>query len=211
MAKIDEIKDMVKKEITVLRAKNEINVTKRIDKVIEFLEDVVKEIENPDTKFDLNVTAGSHTTLAITLDGQSVTAGKDKLPQGSSLVVTASASAGYKLTTFTINGVPATSGDTIIVGEDISIVTEATAAYDLTITSTNATVVAKVGNTTVTAGEEVLLSGQKLKITATVEEGYELTTLTANGTTIESGDEITVSGDVTIIATGTLIPEEPVE
>lgn len=76
--------------------------------------------------------------------------------------------------------------------------------YDIAVTATNATVVIKRGNATVTPGSDILYNGDKLTITATVEEGYDLTTLTVNGEDFTSGSKYTVSGhNVAIIATGT--------
>lgn len=211
MTKLEEIKALVEREIILLKAKKEINVTKRIDSAIAFLESIITAIDDPETKFDLSITADTHATVAVTKGGTSISAGKDVLTKDDVITVTATPASGYKLSKFTINGVSAESGDTVTVTGDIKIVVEAVKVYDLTVTATHTTVVAKVGGETITAGTGVLTSGDTLVITAEAEEGYELSTLTANGTDIESGDELEVSADVAIVASSTLIPVEPEE
>lgn len=208
MAKKDDLKELITKEIIILEAKNEVNVTKRIDDVIKFLKELRAEIDTPAVKYDLSVDAGTHTTVAVTRDGQSVTAGSKVLNAGDVITVIASPANGYALSKFTINGVSAQSGDTVTVSSSVKIVTEAVAVYDLSITASNATVSVTRGGVAVTAGEEVLTSGDVLTISAEADSGYELTTFLVNGNEFTSGSTVTVSGDVTIVAGGTLIPEE---
>ena len=211
MAKKDDLKELITKEIILLEAKNEINVTKRIDSVIKFLKELRAEIDTPAVKYDLSVSAGTHTTVAITRDGQSVTAGSKVLNAGDVITVTATPATGYALSKFTINGVSAQSGDTVTVSSSVKIVTEAVAVYDLSVTASHATVSVTRGGVAVTAGEEVLRSGDVLTISAEASDGYELSTLTVNGDAFESGSTLTVSGDVAVVASADLIPAENTE
>lgn len=80
--------------------------------------------------------------------------------------------------------------------------------FDLARTTTKTTVTVKRGNKTLSDASDILFKGDKLKITATPDEGYKVTTLTVNGNDIESDDTVTVSGNVTIVATSTLIESE---
>jgi len=208
MAKTDEVKELVEKEIIKLKYKKETNVVKRLDETIKLLETIRDELGTPDKKFDLTVSVGAKTTVGLSCNGSAIGPGKNVLKEGDVLEVTATPYAGYRLTKFTINGVNAQSGDTVVVSSDVSIVTEATQAFDLAVSASHATVSVTADGESVSAGEEVLLIGQKLKVTATPAEDYELTTLTLNGTAIESGAEITVSADVSIVAEGTIPPQE---
>lgn len=125
MAKTDEVKELVEKEIIKLKYKKETNVVKRLDEIVKFLEVVRDELETPDSRFDLSISVGEHTVVGVSSASGSVAEGENVLKKGDILTVTATPAEGYVLSKFTINGVSATSGDTVTVSSDIYIVTEA--------------------------------------------------------------------------------------
>ena len=199
MAKIDEIVEILKKEITTLKAKNHILVAQRIDDNIAFLESLLEEIEAPATKYDLVVNAGAHTTVSITKNGSPVTAGKNVLTDGDTITVVATPAGGYKLDKFTINGVRADSGDTVVVHSNVVVEVSAIAVYDLAVTTSNATVSVTSGGEAVSAGEGVLTSGETIVISAVANEGYRITSLQVNGEDFVSGNSLVVSADVSVV------------
>lgn len=90
---------------------------------------VVFLLDNAPT-YDLTVTKGTHTTITMKKNGASLSAttASDAFKLGDTIEITATAGAGYDLTTFTVNG-DAVEGNTITIQatEDLTIVTAATA------------------------------------------------------------------------------------
>lgn len=77
--------------------------------------------------------------------------------------------------------------------------------YNLSKTTTHASVVIKRKGKVISTGTDILYNGDVLTITATPDTGYDLTTLTVNGTAFENGGKFTVNGhNVAIVATGTI-------
>lgn len=77
--------------------------------------------------------------------------------------------------------------------------------FDLAVSAPNCTVTLAVGETSVTAGSNVLTYGDTLTITCVANEGYELATLKVNNTDFTSGSTITVTDNISITATATAI------
>ena len=75
--------------------------------------------------------------------------------------------------------------------------------------SANATVTYTVGETTITAGNDVLKYGDELEVTVTAAEGYEIDTFTINGESAVSGSKITVVENVEVVVTTKEAPTEP--
>lgn len=75
--------------------------------------------------------------------------------------------------------------------------------------SANATVTYAVGETTITAGNDVLKYGDELEITVTAAEGYVIDTFTINGESAVSGSKITVVENVEVVVTTEVAPTEP--
>lgn len=71
--------------------------------------------------YDLAVTA-PNATVSVTVGGQAITPGSDALTYGDNIVITYSAESGYQIDTAKLNAEDITSGDTVIVSEDESIV-----------------------------------------------------------------------------------------
>ena len=78
--------------------------------------------------YNLTVTAGDNTTVTVTKGGTTVSAGTGVLTYGDEIVITAEASEGYTLSTFTINGESYATAQTITVSGNVAVVTEATEA-----------------------------------------------------------------------------------
>ena len=126
---IQEVINDLSYEITQLKYKNETNVTMRIDTVIEFLEqvkdDVIKAQQNQ--KFDLHRTATNCTITILDEDNEPISDGSNKLTYGDVIKISVVASEGYEDPTISVNGLPFTSGNTMVVKTDLYIVGSATA------------------------------------------------------------------------------------
>ena len=127
---IQEVINDLSYEITQLKYKNETNVTMRIDTVIEFLEqvkdDVIKAQQNQ--KFDLHRTATNCTITILDEENEPISDGSNKLTYGDVIKISVVASEGYEDPTISVNGLPFTSGNTMVVKTDLYIVGNATAS-----------------------------------------------------------------------------------
>ena len=72
--------------------------------------------------YDLSVTADEHCTIAVTKGGEAVTAGEDAISYGDVLTITATAGEGYQIATLTVNGDAFTSGNTVTVSGNVTVV-----------------------------------------------------------------------------------------
>lgn len=126
---IQEIINNLSNEITKLKYRNETNVTMRIDTIIEFLEQLKTDIigEQQDQKFDLHRTATNCTITILDENDDPITDGSNKLSYGEIITISAIADAGYENPTLSVNGLPFTSGDTMVVKADLTIEGTATA------------------------------------------------------------------------------------
>ena len=126
---IQEVINDLNYEIIQLKYKNETNVTMRIDSIIGFLEqvkdDVIKAQGNQ--KFDLHRTATNCTITILDEDNDPITDGSNKLSYGDVIKISVVASEGYENATLSVNGLPFTSGNTMVVKNDLTIVGSATA------------------------------------------------------------------------------------
>lgn len=217
--KINQIITSLSKEITVLNAKKEINVSMRIDKVIPYLQNLLSIAQDDisSRKFDIVEQITGSCTLSYEINGQSASAGSNVLKYGDTLKITATPASHYLLKSLKVNGENFVSGSTIIVTTDITVtvVTELE-KFDLTITAgENSTITVTRNDVAVSAGEDAISYGDVLTISASAGEGYELSTLTVNGNDFVSGQTVTVSGNVTIVSAATEVvtpdPEEPQE
>ena len=208
---IQQVINELNYEIIQLKYKNETNVTMRIDAIIEFLEgvktDVIKIQSNQ--KFDLHRTATNCTITILDEDNQAITDGSNKLTYGDVIKISVVASTGYENATISVNGLPFTSGNTLVVKTDLTIVGSATAIpYDLSRTATNCVItVLDSDNEPITDGENKIKYGDVIKISVEADTGYENATLTVNDASFTSGNTMTVAGDVVIVGSATAIPE----
>lgn len=86
---------------------------------------------------------------------------------------------------------------------DIAVGTQESQKFDLAVSAPNCTVTLAVGETTITAGSNVLTYGDALTITCVANQGYELATLKVNNKDFTSGSTITVVDNISITATAT--------
>lgn len=206
---IQQVINELNYEIIQLKYKNETNVTMRIDAIIEYLEgikdDVIKIQSNQ--KFDLHRTATNCTITILDEDDQPITDGSNKLSFGDVIKISAVASTNYENPTIKVNGVSFTSGNTMVVKTDLTIVGVATGVpYDLSRTATNCTItVLDSDNEPITDGEDKIKYGDTIKISAVASEGYDNATLTVNSASFTSGNTMTVTGDVVIVGSATEI------
>ena len=78
--------------------------------------------------YDLSVTADENCTVTVTKGGQAVTAGEEAISYGDVLTITATAGEGYEIATLTVNGDAFTSGNTVTVSGDVTVVATSEAA-----------------------------------------------------------------------------------
>lgn len=202
--KISEIIASLEKRITTLKARKEINVTMRIDRVIPYLEEIlaIAKDDISSRKFDLLASA-TGCTLSFEVNGESASTGANVLKYGDVLKITATVSSHYLMKSLKVNGKNFTSGDTITVDTDISVVAVAEPEkFDLEVsTDDHCSVAVTKGGVEVESGEDAVSYGDVLTITATASEGYSVSSLTVNSESFVSGQTLTVSGDVEIACT----------
>lgn len=207
---IQQIINTLSNEIIQLKYKNETNVTMRIDTIIEFLEQLKTDIieEQQGQKFDLHRTATNCTITILDEDNHAITDGSNKLSYGDVIKISVSANTHYENATLSVNGVAFTSGNTLVVKNDLYITGVATGVpYDLSRTATNCTItVLDSDNEPITDGEDKINYGDTIKISVEASEGYENPTLSVNGASFTSGNTMTVAGDVVIVGSASAIP-----
>ena len=72
--------------------------------------------------YDLSVTADEHCSVAVTKGGEAVTPGEDAISYGDVLTITATADEDYQIATLTVNGDAFTSGNTVTVSGNVTVV-----------------------------------------------------------------------------------------
>ena len=202
---ISTIISRVDKKIIELEKRECINVVMRIDEIVPFLKGVLDLAKDDQTtrKFDITESKTGSCTIAYTINGESANAGSNVLTYGDTLVITVTAATGSTITKLQVNGKDYTSGTSITVTTDISLVVISTLnTYNLTLTPAEHTTISVLkGTTPVSAGENVISYGDSLRISATADEGYSITSLNINGEDYVSDQTITVTGNVTVTTT----------
>lgn len=151
-----------------------------------------------DNTANLSITIPQNVT--VTKGGAAVKNG-DKVSQGDSLRITATAPNGKKLKSLSVNGSALKSGSLYTVGDKNVVIKvefeddKTAAKYRVTIPSG---VTVKRGGSTLKNGDGIN-EGDVLKITANVPNGYKIHTLTVNGTSIDTGDEYKVQKENVVI------------
>lgn len=148
--------------------------------------------------FNVTITADDNTTIEVKNQlEQSVTTTANF---GDTLTITATAGAGYTLSTLLVNGETFTSGETIIVSGHITISAASVInTYDLSVSETNCAITVMDGETEIEAGTDVIHYGQILTITAVANDTFTINTLTVNTSDFTSGQTHEVAGNVAII------------
>lgn len=138
------------------------------------------------------------TTSAAPLAGGS-TSGGAVVDDGSSLTVTATPSAGYTFTNWTVNGAPvsAAASYTFTVTSDVALVANFAAVPSFTVATSAAP---SAGGST--AGSGSFSSGASATVTATANAGYVFTNWSDAGTSVSTSPSYTfvVSADRTLVA-----------
>lgn len=121
--RIDEVIRSLSKRITVLRARNEINVSMRIDHEIAYLEELLRIARGdaPVKEYSIFESITGSCTLTYEVNGQQISAGSKVLDYGDVLKITATPASGYTLQSLTVNGNDFVSGSTITVTSDIRV------------------------------------------------------------------------------------------
>lgn len=88
--------------------------------------DIALEVVSTLNTYNLTVTEGENTTVTVTKGADEVEPGTGVLTYGDEIVISAEASEGYTLSTFTINGESYATAQTITVSGNVAVVTEAT-------------------------------------------------------------------------------------
>lgn len=202
---ISSIISLVDKKITILEAREKINVSMRIDEIIPFLKDIsaLAKDDQSSRKFDLILDKTGSATVSYTINGESGSAGANVLKFGDKLVITVTAATGYTITKLKVNGKDYVSGTEITVEDDISVEVVSTLnTYNLTITPAEHTSISVLkGSTPVSAGTGVISYGDSLVISATADEGYMITSLNINGVDYVGDQTVTVTGNITVTTT----------
>lgn len=208
---ISSIISLVDKRITILEAREKINVSMRIDEIIPFLKDIsaLAKDDQSSRKFDLILDKTGSATVSYTINGESASAGANVLKFGDKLVITVTAATGYTITKLKVNGKNYTSGTEITVEDDIDVEVVSTLnTYNLTITPAEHTEISVLkGSTPVSAGTGVISYGDSLVISATADEGYTITSLNINGVDYVGDQTVTVTGNITVTTTAIVSAE----
>ena len=209
---ISRIITRLDKKIIDLEAREHINVSMRIDEVVPFLKGVLilAKDDRDTSRFDLVENKTGSCTISYTADGESVSAGSNKLAYGDTLVITVAPATGYEITKLQVNGKDYVSGTAITVDTDITVdVIAQKETYNLTITpAEHSTISVKRNGEEVSAGTGVITYGDTLVISADVDsEDYMITALTINGVDYVGDQTITVTTNVAVSTTVTAVPE----
>lgn len=161
--------------------------------------------------FKLTVSEGEGSTISVKRNG-SVLSNGATITYGDVLQITFTTETGYKLTTHTVNGTKFTSGNSITVTDNVSIVTVASLlTYKLTITANQGGTV-KVNRKSSKAGSigninsgAKLYYGDTLEVVFTTQNNSKVVSATVNGNDISSGATHTVTTNVTVAVVFNLI------
>lgn len=150
--------------------------------------------------YDLDITKDENTTVTVTKGGNPVTEGSNVLTYGDSITITATPATGYEIATLTVNGETFTSGESLTVTSNVSIIAESSLIdYTLTLTKGENTELSVVrGETTLETGATIHY-GDVLTITAEATGTLTLG-LTVNGNAFTSGETYSVIGDTTVVS-----------
>ena len=160
----------LEREIIHLEKRETINVVMRIDETIAILKDVLAKAKGESGEYDLTITPDAHSSVTVTRNGSTVSAGSKVLNYGDELRVSCSADEGYMITALTINGVDYLGDQTITVTGNVTITTTAVAVQptgnQLTIVNNSSNDVEiyyeedkeEYGNTTIMGGATVTIT-----------------------------------------------------
>lgn len=105
--------------ITKLKVNNK-NYTSGTEIIVDT--DVAVEVVSTLNTYTLAVTDDEHCTVAVTKGGVAVETGANKITYGDVLTITATVGEGYQIATLTVNGEAFTSGNTVTVSGNVTVV-----------------------------------------------------------------------------------------
>lgn len=145
-------------------------------------------ITQPDSNGTITVTsAGEHHTSNFTVT------------HGTTITIVATPNTGYDFKSLLVNGNSFTSGDSMVVTDDVTIIGSTnTNSYLVTIIQpTNGTISAVYNNTTYTSNFYADF-GSTVKVSLVADTGYHIDDITWNGNSVADGSTQTVTGNLTL-------------
>ena len=161
--------------------------------------------------YALSISAGTGSSIAVTRGGSALSS-TDLIYYEDVLTITFGADEGYNLGTHTVNGETFISGETHIVYDDVSVISDATVkSYKLRISAGEGSTInvsrteSPLQNADISDlnNDADIYYNDKLEITFSAETGYNLTTTQVNNNDF-SGGEYTVKGDVSVASAASL-------
>ena len=154
--------------------------------------------------FELSISEGTGSNIVVKRGSTTLSDGA-LITYGDELTITFTATSGYNLETHTVNGVSFTSGGTLTVTSDTSVVSTARLkTFTLTILEGANSSIAVMRENEVLSNGATITYGDELTISFSAPSGYDLSTHTVNGSTFASGGKHTVTGAVSVASAASL-------
>lgn len=154
--------------------------------------------------FELSISEGTGSNIVVKRGSTTLSDGA-LITYGDELTITFTATSGYNLETHTVNGVSFTSGGTLTVTSDTSVVSTARLkTFTLTILQGANSSIAVMRENEVLSNGATITYGDELTISFSAPSGYDLSTHTVNGSTFASGGKHTVTGSVSVASAASL-------
>ena len=158
--------------------------------------------------YTVNITQpAANGTITVTSAGEHHTS-NFTVTHGTTITIVATPNIGYDFKSLLVNGNSFTSGDSMVVTDDVTIIGSTdTNSYLVTITNpVGATIGATIGSTVYT-NTFTANYGTSIKYNITASTGYDVTSFTYGGTTINNGDTRVLTENVTVTAAATIKPK----
>lgn len=158
--------------------------------------------------YTVNITQpAANGTITVTSAGENHTS-NFTVTHGTTITIVATPNTGYDFKSLLVNGNSFTSGNSMVVTDDVTIIGSTnTNSYLVTITNpVGATISATIGSTVYT-NTFTANYGTSIKYNVSASTGYDVTSFTYGGTTINNGDTRVLTENVTVTATATIKPK----
>ena len=149
--------------------------------------------------YTINITQpASNGTITVTSAGEHHTS-NFTVTHGTTITITATPNTGYSFTSLLVNGNSFTSGNSIVVTDNVTVSGSTSAnSYLVTITQpANGTISAVYNNITHTSNFYAEY-GSTVRVSISANTGYHVNDITWNGNSVASGSTQTVTGNVTL-------------
>lgn len=154
--------------------------------------------------FELSISEGTGSNIVVKRGSTTLSDGA-LITYGDELTITFTTTSGYNLETHTVNGVSFTSGGTLTVTSDTSVVSTARLkTFTLTILQGANSSIAVMRENEVLSNGATITYGDELTISFSSPPEYELSAHTVNGSTFASGGKHTVTGAVSVSSAAAL-------